>query len=95
MGEVSTIVIAGLDLWFNSSDHGPPHFHARRPDHWEIRVYIASTTRKKLVFSSKWPRNGVKVPGRLRRLLRQATATNREALLAEWEAKVLVVEDRR
>ncbi len=31
MGRVDAFAIGGLDLWFNSHDHGPPHFHARRP----------------------------------------------------------------
>jgi hypothetical protein len=30
--------VAGLELFFNSLDHLPPHFHARRPGEWEIRV---------------------------------------------------------
>ncbi len=30
MGRVDAFSVAGLELWFNSSDHLPPHFHARR-----------------------------------------------------------------
>ena len=30
MGRVDAVSIAGLELWFNSSDHLPPHFHDRK-----------------------------------------------------------------
>jgi hypothetical protein len=38
LGTLTSFVIAGLDLWFNSDDHLPPHFHAEKPGHWEVRV---------------------------------------------------------
>ena len=60
MGRVDAFAIGGLDLWFNSHDHGPPHFHVRRPGEWEIRVYFLDCTEEVLVFDQKWgrePRN--------------------------------------
>lgn len=40
MPEVVSLVLHGLDLWFNSDDHLPPHFHAEKPGEWEVRVYF-------------------------------------------------------
>jgi hypothetical protein len=38
--KIDAFQIAGLDLWFNSADHQPPHFHAEWPDGGEVRVYL-------------------------------------------------------
>lgn len=92
MGHVTAIGVPGLDLWFNSSDHLPPHFHARRPGEWEIRVYILETTGAELAYSPRWP-PGVRPPARLLAALRRAVVGNRLALLAEWEQKVVVSGD--
>lgn len=43
MGRVQAFSIPGLDCWFPSLDHDPPHFHVRRPGEWEIRVRIMTT----------------------------------------------------
>jgi hypothetical protein len=40
MGRVDTFRLPGLDLWFNSSDHLPPHFHAEKLGLWEVRVFF-------------------------------------------------------
>ena len=32
MGGVLSIALPGLELWFNSDDHLPPHFHAFEGD---------------------------------------------------------------
>ena len=93
MGRVTAIDIPGLDLWFNSSDHLPPHFHARKAGEWEIRVQILETTEDGLAYSIKWPKNGARIPGKALRALHQATLEHRDALLVEWEQKVLVTED--
>ena len=54
MGKVEVVVLEGLDLWFNSSDHLPPHVHARRRGEWEIRVYFLLCTDDELAFDCKW-----------------------------------------
>jgi hypothetical protein len=54
VGKVDAVVLEGLDLWFNSSDHRPPHLHARRRGEWEIRVYFLLCTDDELVFDCKW-----------------------------------------
>jgi hypothetical protein len=92
MGRVTTISVDGLDLWFNSSDHLPPHFHARKPGHWEVRVYLLETTSEDLAYEPKWPPN-VALPSKTLRTLRDLVAANRAALVEEWEQKVRVQEE--
>jgi hypothetical protein len=88
LGRVEAISIPGLDLWFNSADHLPPHFHARKPGRWEIRVYILECSESRLALTLKWPGSGGPRPRDQCRLL-AATLAKREALLAEWERKVV------
>ena len=90
MPKVSAISLGGLDLRFYSSDHLPPHFHAISSGEWNIRVYIRSTTKKRLDYSVKWPKNFQGPPGKIRRTLRKLVSENRAALLKEWEEGVLV-----
>jgi hypothetical protein len=85
---VSAIAIPGLDLWFNTSDHLPPHFHARKPGLWEVRVYFLTSSADRLDYQVKWPR-GRRDPGRReRKAILQATLRHRVELLEEWERKV-------
>jgi hypothetical protein len=35
---VRWVFLTGLELWFNSRDHLPPHFHAEKVGQWEVRV---------------------------------------------------------
>lgn len=93
MPRVEAFTINGVELLFYSADHDPAHFHVRRPGEWEIRVNILATTSDQLAYTIKWPRTGATVPGRLQKQLRGATVQHREALLTEWQAKVLVRED--
>jgi hypothetical protein len=88
--KVDAISLGGLDLRFYSSDHLPPHFHAIRPGEWNIRVYLRSTTRDRLDYSMKWPKEGGGPSGKTRRTLRKLVSENRAALLREWEENVLV-----
>jgi len=91
MGRVETISVEGLELYFHSSDHWPPHFHARKPGHWEIRIDIQDTTEEKLSFDLKWPRH-IDLPARVPKILSVSVARNKAALLQEWETKVVVSE---
>lgn len=88
MGRVDSITVEGLELFFNSSDHWPPHFHARKPGHWEIRINIQRTTEERLSFDLKWPRHA-DVPARVTKAISVAVARNRAALFQEWETKVV------
>ena len=93
LGKVTAFIVAGLDLWFNSSDHLPPHFHARKPGAWEIRIFFLECTPGNLVVTVKWPPN-VDGPSRKERdALIRGAIDHRPELLVEWENKVVVKED--
>lgn len=89
MGKVTVISIVGLDLWFNSSDHLPPHFHATKPGHWGIRIYLLTTTAETLAWNLKWAKKAEGPSAKERRELSAAVSTNRVNLLAEWQQKVV------
>ncbi len=85
MGRVGAFSVAGLDMWFNSHDHPPPHFHARRAGVWEVRVYFLTCSECSLDYDLKWGR----LPsGRELRELVAGVVEHRVTLLEEWEAKV-------
>lgn len=86
VGRVSCFALAGLDLWFNSADHLPAHFHAEKPGEWEVRVHFLRAPDD--MIETKWTmRPGRPSRGDLRELVAHAGA-NRVALLAEWHEKV-------
>ncbi len=43
MGGIDAFNISGLEIYFRSNDHPPPHFHVRRSGEWEIRVFIVKS----------------------------------------------------
>lgn len=86
VGKVDALVLEGLDLWFNSSDHLPPHLHARRRGEWEIRVYFLLCTDDELVFDCKWAKKNPSAKALAR--IRKAVVECRVELLREWEQKV-------
>lgn len=85
MGKVAAFQLAGMQLWFNSSDHAPPHIHVGRRGQWEIRVYFLECTPTALACSVKW---GVGPPPADRKAILAAVLAHRAALLLEWEHKV-------
>ena len=86
MGKVDAFTIDGVEVWFNSSDHTPPHFHASRSGKWEIRVHFLLCTKANLVFDKKWAKTSI--ARRDREGILAAALNHREALLREWELKV-------
>lgn len=84
MPKLDAFPFPGLDLWFNSADHRPPHFHAERPGHWEVRVFFLRHARD--MVEKKW---GRPKKGELKQLLMLAES-HRAELLAEWERKVCI-----
>ena len=89
MGKLECFQLADLELWFNSSDHEPPHFHARKPDKWEIRVFFGACKRRDLVFNVKFPPARSGPSSKERRELLRLVLQHRDALYAEWETKVI------
>jgi hypothetical protein len=81
---VEAFSIAGLDLWFNSADHKPPHIHAEKSGVWEVRIYFLRDRAE--VVEVKW---GNPRAGEVKRLVLLAEA-HRVELLEEWERKVVV-----
>lgn len=88
MGRVDCIAVDGLELWFNSNDHRPPHFHALRPGEYELRIYFLQCTTVHLAYDVRWTKTRKKASARVRETLRELAVKNRVALLSEWETKV-------
>lgn len=89
MGRVDCCSVPGLDLFFHSDDHGPPHVHVRRPGEWEIRVDLLLTGSDWLEYSVKWPRSFAGPKSKMERTIRDMVVQYREALLEEWDTKVI------
>jgi len=86
MAKLECFTIAGIELWFFSNDHLPPHFHAKRKGRWEVRVYfLQSKTRE--MFNVVW-QNDKEVPRADMKLLEEMVSKYRLEILEEWEAKV-------
>jgi hypothetical protein len=83
VAKIDCFEIPGLYCWFWSNDHDPPHFHVKREGEWEIKVKFAEAEEE--MFERQW---GEIPSAKTLRLLKKAVTTHREALLAEWEAKV-------
>lgn len=83
MAKVDCFEIPGLQCWFWSNDHDPPHFHVKRQGEWEIKVNFAAGGEQ--MFEQVW---GDAPNGNTLRQLKRAIREHRADLLAEWEAKV-------
>jgi hypothetical protein len=88
VGRVDAFSVPGVELWFNSSDHLPPHYHASRRGEWEIRVFFLLSTETHLDWSLKWKDRRRAVQRSVLAQLREQSVKFRAELLAEWEAKV-------
>ena len=86
MGRVEAFLLDGLELWFNSSDHLPPHLHVKRRGEWEIRVYFLLCTDGRLEFDRKWGKKDP--PAATQAAIHKSVLKHRAGLLAEWEKKV-------
>jgi len=83
MPKVDCFEIPGLEFWFWSNDHDPPHFHAKKIGEWEIKVYFAKAAAE--MIEQVW---GKGPSGKVLRDLKKLVEDHRAELLAEWEAKV-------
>ncbi|OLE70684.1 MAG: hypothetical protein AUI36_03540 [Cyanobacteria bacterium 13_1_40CM_2_61_4] len=88
MGKVDCFAIPGLDVFFRSSDHLPPHIHVGRPGQWEVRVYFLTCADDFLDFEMKWPRHGGGLNAADRKEILARVLEHRLELLEEWERKV-------
>jgi hypothetical protein len=93
LGKIDSFKLEGLDLFFNSNDHLPQHFHARKSGAWEIRVYFLLCSKEKgLIFDIKYPLNA-QITSKDKSRILKLVLENRSKLLKEWERKVCLKED--
>ena len=86
MGRVEAFELSGMDCWFPSQDHRPPHFHAKRRGEWEVRVFFLND-RTQMVERKQGYRGRIKA-GDLKSIY-EVSERFREELLLEWERKVV------
>ncbi|HXW92552.1 MAG TPA: DUF4160 domain-containing protein [Terriglobales bacterium] len=85
MGKVDAFTLPGIEAWFNSSDHMPPHIHVKRRGEWEIRVFFLECAKGHLAYNIKW---GSSPSAKQRSDILDSVLQHRPDLLKEWEAKV-------
>lgn len=92
MARVTAFELAGFELWFNSDDHLPPHFHIEKTGAWEIRVRFLRDREE--MFVVVWPkspkRKGGKPTKAELREIADAAEAHRAELLEQWEQDVVV-----
>jgi len=92
VARVRAFELSGYDLWFNSDDHLPPHFHVEKTGQWEITVRFLRDRSE--MFTVVWPKNPKKkrnLPRKAElRAIAEAAEAHRAELLREWEAAVNV-----
>ena len=98
MGKLDCLSIQGLELFFYSNDHLPPHFHVKKVGEREIRVNIdTSTEANGIDFSYVFPKQQRKnfrgISGQQQRQIAKLVVEHRLELLEEWNSKVLVQEN--
>jgi Domain of unknown function (DUF4160) len=86
MAKMECFAIAGIETWFFSNDHLPPHFHAKRKGLWEVRVYFLESSTSEM-FQVVWLK-GKEIPRADTKLLEQMVIAHRSEILEEWEGKV-------
>lgn len=89
MPKVASIRIEGLDLWFISGDHLPPHFHVEKAGgEWEVKVSFLLDDSE--MFEVVWTKRPGRPSKRDLRALKAAVVACRAQLLEEWHEKVNV-----
>ncbi len=81
MARVQCIDLAGVEAFWNPGDHDPPHFHAKKAEHWYVRVHFLEDREHMIEVK----RESKKLTGNVRRALCEAAVANREALIGEWD----------
>jgi hypothetical protein len=80
MARVKAFSIPGMNLWFWSNDHEPPHFHAKRDGKWEVRVNFLLA--KEQMIEVKW--SCAPISAKDRKLLQENSEAFRMELFQEW-----------
>jgi hypothetical protein len=93
LGKIEEFSLKGLQAFFRSSDHHPPHFHVKKSGRWEIRVYILTSSKNGLDYSFKFPKNkSVTLTSKEEKAILGFVTSNREKLLLDWSTQVCVRE---
>lgn len=87
MAKLECFAIPGIELWFFSHDHLPPHFHAKRKGQWEVRVFFLRGSTNEMFQIVQ--RRGKEIPRSDLKVLEEKVTANRAEILEEWERKVL------
>lgn len=93
MGRIEYFSSQGLEAFFRSNDHRPPHFHVKKTGMWEVRVYILTSSENSLDYSFKFPKNNsVALTSKEKKNILRFIISNREKLLLDWSTQVCVKE---
>jgi hypothetical protein len=93
LGRIEEFSFQGLRAFFRSNDHRPPHFHVKRPGRWEIKVYILTSSKNRLDYSFKFPKNNsVILTSQEEKAILGFVTRNREKLLLDWQTQVCIKE---
>jgi hypothetical protein len=86
MPKLTCFSIAGMQLWFYSNDHEPPHLHAKRKGEWEYRINFLEGRNDmfQLIRSTKKARMSRADRNQLQEMIDE----HRFEILWEWEEKV-------
>lgn len=84
MGKVTSFNLVGIECWFYSNEHKPPHFHAKRAGQWHVTVSFLES-RVTMIKRAKGPSGRIKKADRV--ALLDMAQLYREELLKEWEEK--------
>lgn len=95
MGKVDVFKVPWGECIYRSEDHNPPHFHVKHTQEgWEIRIFISTTTDKKLDYNFKTPSSRkIHISASLQKEIRKEVFKHREELMKEWDKKVLIKDE--
>jgi hypothetical protein len=82
LAKVKAFQLAGVECWFWSNDHRPPHFHAKRRGEWEAKVFFLESG-EKLFEMLAWSNTDMSRHDSKR--ITEEVDAHRDDLLAEWE----------
>lgn len=84
MVRVRALVIDGINLYFPSNNHEPPHFHAQKRDGaWLLKVYIMEPE-EHMIEVIRPP--DARIHRKDRRAIIEGVNQHRLELILEWEA---------
>lgn len=93
LGKIEYFSPQGLQAFFRSNDHRPPHFHVKKAGMWEVRVYILTSSKNGLDYSFKFPKNNsASLSSKEKKAILGFVTSNREKLLSDWSDQVCVKE---